>query len=55
MLCPHCSEMLAKSTYYSHKSLYFRDGVWSKNEEKLRQESCDDNSGITFYIFSLHN
>ena len=36
--CPHCDEFVAVSTFYAHRDLYFRDGLWHKAEDS----SSDD-------------
>lgn len=28
--CPHCGELLSRQGYYTHKQLYFRNGIWKK-------------------------
>ena len=30
---PHCKEYLSRSTFYTHKDLFFRNGGWEPNQE----------------------
>lgn len=36
--CPHCDEFVAVSTFYAHRDLYFREGMWHKAEESSSDE-----------------
>lgn len=28
--CPHCGEILTRQSYYTHRQLFFRNGIWKK-------------------------
>ena len=33
VFCPHCQEFVSRSTYHSHKQLYYSSQQWKKSGE----------------------
>ena len=34
IFCPHCDEILFFTTFYRHKKLFYKNGIWNKKEGK---------------------
>ena len=44
--CPHCDEFVAVSTFYAHRDLYFREGMWHTAEDSSSDEEMVNHSVV---------